>query len=94
MPIKDIMRVYVCKYCQKKFTMFDGPNGELIFFPENVMWPVHGGFELIDHLKKYHRYFYLNDRAWFGYDNKAIINNTYRIKEGLCNTSVNTVEKR
>ena len=55
MPIKEIMHTYECKYCHKKFTMFDKPDGGLIFFPENVMWPCNGELELVMHIKSKHK---------------------------------------
>lgn len=72
MPIKDIIRIYECKYCKKKFTMFERPNGELVYFPENVMWPVHGEFELTDHVRNKHRREYDLNRVF--YDDDSLIN--------------------
>ena len=81
MPIKDIVHIYKCRFCGKKFTMFDGANGELIFFPENVMWPTHGELELVYHLRNCHKHEYDMDRTFYG-DNKHLINTNYILMNG------------
>ena len=58
MPIKDCIRTCKCKYCDKKFTMFEDSTGELIFFPDNTVRPCLGYYELLDHLRKEHREIY------------------------------------
>lgn len=79
MPIKDIMHTYECKYCKKKFVMFDKPNGELLYFPENVMWPVHGDLELMAHLRSQHRHYYDLDSMFYGLDTNTLIDLNYNI---------------
>lgn len=73
MPIKDIMHIYRCRYCNMKFTMFEGTNGRLIFFPNNVMWPTNGTVELIYHLKNRHRHIYDLERLFYGNDDKHLV---------------------
>lgn len=75
MPIKDILHVYECKYCHKRFTMFDGPGGKLIFFPESSTWPTDGKFELIYHLKNHHGPDYRRDKEF--YDTNELIKIEY-----------------
>ena len=58
MPVKDAIRTCKCKYCDKKFTMFENSDGELIFFPENTVRPVWGWYELLDHLRQSHKEIY------------------------------------
>ena len=55
MPIKDAIRIFTCKYCGKEFKMFIRSNGELITFPDNYPWPIHGEFELTDHIRRDHK---------------------------------------
>lgn len=54
MPVKDAIRTCKCKYCNKKFTMFQNADGELIYFPENTVRPAWGYYELLHHLRKEH----------------------------------------
>lgn len=79
MPIKDIIRIFECKYCKKKFTMFEKSDGELVYFPENVMWPVHGDFELASHLKMKHRHNYDRDRTFYT-DEELIKRDYHKVK--------------
>ena len=78
MPVKDVIHVFQCKFCGKKFTMFDSPNGELVYFPENVMWPIHGEFELVDHIRNAHRHVYELHKIFYGGDRNLLIMNNYR----------------
>lgn len=55
MPIKDALRIFTCKYCGQQYKMFKDPKRGLIFFPENFPWPIHGEFELTDHIRREHR---------------------------------------
>ena len=65
MSIKDAARRFRCKYCGKEFTLFVNSKGKLIFYPKNVMWPVHGELELIDHLRSKHTDEYEYARIFF-----------------------------
>ena len=78
MPVKDVIHVFQCKFCDKKFTMFDSPKGGLIYFPANVMWPVHGEFELIDHIRNEHRRNYELHTLFYGQDHNLLIMKNYR----------------
>lgn len=78
MPVKDVIHVFKCKFCDQKFTMFDGPTGGLIYFPANVMWPVHGEFELVDHIRNEHRHVYEMQRLFYGNDPNILIEKLYR----------------
>lgn len=63
--------------------MFDKPNGGLIYFPENVMWPVNGKLELLSHLRSRHRPNYDLDRTFYGCDSDAIIGTAYHVYSGV-----------
>lgn len=58
MPIKDCIRTCTCKYCKKKFTMFENSAGELIYFPANTVRPCLGYYELVNHLRNAHQEIY------------------------------------
>lgn len=77
MPIKDIIHTYECKYCHKKFTMFDKPGGGLIFFPDNVCWPVDGKLELVMHVRSKHKREYDMEKIF--YSDQSLINLNYHI---------------
>ena len=77
MPIKDIMRTYICKHCGKSFVMFKDPDGKLIYYPDNVMWPTHGDFELISHMKNAHRHKYDMFIIFEGHNAEKLIGENY-----------------
>ena len=81
MPIKDIIHTYECKYCKQKWTMFDAPDGTLLYFPQNTIRPVHGEWELVYHLKHKHWHNYNMDTIFYGNDNKTLINLNFHILE-------------
>lgn len=56
MPVKDTIHVLKCKYCGKRYTMFDTPDRGLVYYPDNVMWPTHGNLELVDHMRMNHQH--------------------------------------
>ena len=83
MPIKDAARCFRCKYCGKEFTLFENSKGKLIFYPENVMWPVHGDLELIDHLRSKHTDEYEYARIFFT-ERMDVIDYSYdRVREEM-----------
>lgn len=90
MPVKDVIHVFQCKFCNEKFTMFDHPDGGLIYFPANVMWPIHGEFALVDHFRNCHRHNYELHKLFYGTDHGVLISKIYRRvenepdKERLC----------
>ena len=73
MPIKDIMHLYECKFCKKKWTMFDGPDKKLLYFPDNTIRPVHGEYELLYHLKHQHFHNYSADMIFYNKDTNKVI---------------------
>ena len=90
MPVKDVIHVYRCRFCNKKYTMFDSPKGGLIYFPANVMWPVHGEYALVDHIRMCHKHNYDIHKIFYGTDHATLIKKNYRrdedesIEERLC----------
>ena len=77
MPIKDSLRIFKCKYCNKEFSLFERANGELIFYSDNTPWPIHGKFVLQDHLKTCHRNQYENLKIF--YPINEMMGKTYEI---------------
>lgn len=54
MTLKDSIRLFRCKKCGKEYTMFEKANGNLVYFPKFAVWPIHGEFELVEHLRDSH----------------------------------------
>ena len=79
MPIKDALRVFKCDIGGKKFTMFEKSDGELVYFPENVMWPVHGKLELAMHFKS-HKPNYEAWTAFNGWNVDEVIKKNFKVE--------------